>query len=529
MAIWSRLTGAIAGLGIGGAAATAFEPAFEVPRQVAWEGEPNRILDLGTLAHLIAQGLLDEGAAENEAARNGYNPNRLRAMVQVQLKAPDVAEALALWRRGRITEAQVDHALAKSQLEQQYHGAVKELEFGRLDPAVVATAVQRGILPNEGILPVGPPTARGVVEPMPMVDLDPFAEAFASGVNAERLKVEARIVGLPPGPGELLDLLNRGVIERADFLRGVAEGNTRNEWADVLEQLRHYLLSPGQAATLRLKGWKTRAEANALGALRGASAEVMDDLYLAQGRPAAPVQMQTAWARGVDGPDGTPMDRAQFEKGIRESDIRPEWAAMLWGIRFAYPPLFQINRLVQGHAITPAVAVEWATKDRYAPEVLHALAAYWASGTTAAQKEATAATLLDEYEGLFIDEQTLRSALGQLGYHDAALDMEVHLADARRVKKARDAVVKAIHDSYVAHNLTDADAEARLADEQISAEAQALLVREWSHERGVARKTLTPAQIKRAYARNVITLDAAVAELVEHGYTDASARTYLAE
>lgn len=529
MAVWSRLTGAIAAIGIGGAGAAAIEPVLEVPRQKAWSSEPNRVLDLGTIAHLIAQGLLDEAAAEDEAARNGFRPNRLKAMVQVSLAGPPVAEALQLWRRGKITEAQARHALAKARIEQQYHDPILELFYGRLAPADVANAIQQGFMPGDGILPGDPGGTEGITPPVVEVAIDPVAEAKADGVSADRLQVLAELAGLPPGPMELLDLWNRGVITETAVERGIREGHTKTKWTSALKQLRHYLLSPQTAATLRLKGWITRDESLALGRLRGANADVMDKLFLAQGRPAAPQQMATAVARGVDGPDGSPMDRAQFEKGIRESDIRPEWAGMLWGIRFAYPPLFQINRLVQAGAIDAATAVEWATKDRYAPEVVTALHTYWSQGAASKAKELTAAQELTEYEGHYIDRPTLLARLEGLGMAAAEAEAYANLTDARRVITARNQVIARIRSEYVAHKITLQEASAALAATGIPAEAQTRLLAQWEQEYDVYTVVLSAAQIKRAYRKLIFDKPTALDRLRSLGWVAADAEVYLDE
>src|SRR5262249_44674733 len=154
---------------------------------------------------------------------------------------------------------------------------------------------------------------------------DPVEESAASGYDFDRLAALTRIVGLPPGPGELLQLLNRGHIDEVDYFRGISEGNTRNEWAPFLLHLREFILSPRDAAGLRLRGWIDKPTAEAIGALHGASPETMERLYLNRGRPAAPGQMATMAVRGIAGPLGRPMDEEQFLIGIRESDIRPEW------------------------------------------------------------------------------------------------------------------------------------------------------------------------------------------------------------
>src|SRR5205807_6194553 len=135
-----------------------------------------------------------------------------------------------------------------------------DLFFERLDPSVVATAIQRGIMRDPGFLPVGPPTATGKVPAFPVSPLDPVAEAKAQGINEERLFVETAIVGLPLSLQEAASAYFRGIIELADFERAVAEGNTRNEWgAAALAQARQ-ILTASEYAELQLRGFLTADE-----------------------------------------------------------------------------------------------------------------------------------------------------------------------------------------------------------------------------------------------------------------------------
>jgi hypothetical protein len=307
--------------------------------------------------------------------------------------------------------------------------------------------------------------------------------------------VETAITGLPPGPGELLQLVNRGVIHEGDFYRGIAEGDTRVEWGPYLIQLRHHITNPAVAAGLRLRGWRDAQYTYDVGALNGYTPDQMDELYLDRGRPAAPGQMETAWARGIDGPEGRPMDEAQFLKGIQESDIRPEYGPMLWGIRFAYPPLFQINRLRQSNAITTATAVDWATKERYAPEVLTALEAYWntMSGSATA----------------------------------VAVDPSV--------KKAQGQLWTAAHKSFVAGEISSATAQGVLPTAGVAATAVGEVMTIWEAERSLIRAQLSVADIRKALNEDVVnpatgiawTKDEAIAAMVARGYTQADAQTYM--
>src|SRR5207248_2049626 len=94
------------------------------------------------------------------------------------------------------------------------------------------------------------------------------------------------------------------------------------------------------------------------GALTGHTPEQMDLMYKNRGRPLAPVQAFTAWARKAPHPKipGEPdrpgtFDFTDFEEAIRRSDVQTWYAPVLWHDRFAYPPLFQLGRLAQAGAI----------------------------------------------------------------------------------------------------------------------------------------------------------------------------------
>lgn len=519
---WSALEGGIIGGAIGIATADVAKPVLTPAEQDAWARNANKVLDLGTLARLVAQGLTEQGSAAGEASRSGFNANKLAAVVQLMLEAPSVAEAQDLRRRGKITLEQFEHALAKAQIEPQYWQPLEDLIDERLDPAVVATAIQRGLLANEGILPVGPPSAVGRVPPMPMVDIDPVDEAAAAGIDKGRLEVLARIVGLPPGPGELLDMLNRGIIDPPDFYRGIAEGNTRNEWAPFLEQLRHFKLSPTEYASARLRGWIDTETMNEGGALTGASPAQMDLLFKNRGRPATPHQMWLAIRRS----DAT---RADFDRAIVQSDIRPEYAPWLWSIRYSYPSLFQLRNATEAGDITGPRARVILGYEGYEDQDADALVASWTKAKSAGTKELTKAELRDEYEGLHISQADFRAALELLGYTGPAQDLEVALADARRVKAYRDKAIARVYKLYIDHTLDEATARADLATLGVAPDAIGHLVPLWTLERDINVKQLTPAQVKRAYRKGDWTLERATAELLARGYEEADALEYLSQ
>jgi hypothetical protein len=432
-------------------------------------------------------------------------------MVDIANSGPGAAAALQLRRRGLIDDAGLTRALRREGLEDEWLGPLRQLTQVLLSPAELANARQQGFISPDR----------------------QHAESAEHGIDAERSEVLFELAGLPPGAATAQEAANRGLVDRPTFDQMIREGHTKTKYTELLWSLRRAVLSPAEAASARLRTWITAEESYAIGANHGYSREQMDLLFLNRGRPASPAQMWRAWARKITGPRGVPTTFEDHAKAIAISDIRPEYAELLWGIRYQYPTLFQLGRLVQSGAINPATAAQWAEWNLYGPEVVTALTAYWQGiyapgGATGAQlKRLTETELRAEYEGGFLTAAELSAALEKLGYTAAQATMLQHLGDAARVKAYRDKVLGALHKAYVEHSIDDAQATATMTQLPIGGEAQADLLRVWRLERDFARTALTAAQVKRAYRKGLLSRTDATIELEDRGYSASDAGIYL--
>jgi hypothetical protein len=194
--------------------------------------------------------------------------------------------------------------------------------------------------------------------------------------------------------------------------------------------------------------------------------------------------MATAVARGIDGPDGSPMDRQQFLKGIAESDIRPEWGPMLYDSRYLYPPLFQLTRLVQAGAVTADTAAEWATFDRYPPAVVNALHTYWTQSKT---------------------EQTVSTP----------------------ARLATTQARAALHKRFLVDRIDSAGVLSGLELLGSDPAEAGHILEMWTLEKGWLVKPLTPSQIKKLYTQGTITIDEATLALEELHMSEGDATSYL--
>lgn len=523
-------SGMLVGFGVGEAAAAALAPAFEVPKQDAWSRNPHRILNLGDLARLVAEGGVPLDAAVAEAERDGYDRSRVAALAYLAQTVPGVPEALDLWRRGLIGEPAFRHALVKAGLDQRYHDAIAGTKTTRrLDPAVVALAIVRGLIKDPGILPVGPPSEAGKVPSFPVFAVDAEAEALAAGYDLERLSVMVGNMGRPASPQEALAAYWRGAVERVDYERAIAEGDVRNEWRDAIEAASRAIDSPDQAAELVVRGWVDADAGAALAARHGMARADFDRLVELHGRPLSVHQVVTGLARGGDYPGRYENVPEPFRDAIRESSIREEWAELDFANRYNYPSPFVVRALVQGGELTPADAESIFLELGWKPSLAKKVADGLSKTSGGAGKHATATELADEYEAGFISGEEYRTDLAALGYTGHELELELNLGDARRVKRYRDKVVDAIAAAYTSFRLAEQAALAELAVVNVTGSTAQRLVDLWTLQRRDTIRSLTPAQIKKAHKNGLIDGPTALAELEWHDLTPADAATFLAE
>ncbi len=493
--LWSRFFGSAGsqavGVGLGTTAVPALIPAAQYLINQAWDLYPDHPLIAAQLAVGVATGELTEANAVKEARLTGINEDRFKMLVKVADTGPGVARAFDLWRRDELTDARFKAALKKEGMEDGWANDVVKLKWERLTPAQIALGIVRSILDDKGLLVTDLDTGPGKVPRYPVSDIDVLKEAAAQGITEERLRVMVGEIGLPMSPQQAASALFRGLITQTDYNAAIAEGDIRPEWAAKILEQAAQIPSVTDYVQAHLKGWIDAPAMYAGTAKHGMSKADTDLIYLRSGRPAAPGQMATAAARGIDGPDKSPMDKAQFLKGIKESDIRPEWGEMLWDSRFLYPPLFQLTRLVQADAITPEVAREWAIKDRYPPEVVNALFKYWNQPTA-----------------------------GKADTH---------------VAKAETQLWNTLHRSYLAGDTTVDDAKLTLTTLNVPVASQATVIALWDDEARLIRARLTAAQLKKAWAKGVKnpltnlpwTRDEVLAELMDRGWNPQDANTFL--
>lgn len=480
----SALTTAV-GFGVGLALSGVLAPTGTGLEQGVWSSNPNKVLDPETAAKIVAEAVDQLSWGQGEAAQSGINPDRFGLLVNEIIEAPGFGELVRMLRRETIGPDLFRHGLRKAKLDPEWDEGLTDLIDDRLDPAVIATSIQRGTMRDPGYLPVGPPTEVGVVPPMPVSPLDPEVEAAASGINPERLAAMTRIVGLPPAPGELLQLINRGEIQPADFFRGVAEGNTRNEWGPALLTLKRRLLTPHEYEEAALRGVLTPADADAGAALSGMEAADAQLLFEIMGRPLPVHQITTGLERGGSYGGSYTDIPEPYRDAVRRSNIRPEYAGLAHANRYTIPSYFILRAILNDGGMTPADFAQYGKELGWPPDLAEKAADALSGGKT--------------------------------------------VTSDPHVSKAETQLWNALHKAYVDDLSTAADTRADLARLGVADAAQPEVLGLWDTERGLRRRSLTPAQIKKAIGPTGWTEAEATTRLLELGYDADDVATFLAE
>ena len=452
MASIGSTPGIIVGVGVGAAASAAIEPALELPKQNAWKALPHKVLDAATMARLYAQGGVSLDVAQADGLRDGYDKDKINALAYLAQTVPGVAESLDLWRKFDNYDDLWTHSLVKQGLDARYLPYLNKLKQAELlGLGDLAYAVVRGIVPDQGILPVAPPTTTDNIKGFPVVNLDVIAEAARLGFSEDLLKIMIGRSGLSMAPGMAAQGFFRGVLSANDYLLAIAQGDLRTEYGDAVREVSRQILTAGEYSEAELRGYSTTKQRLANTAKHGMSQEDSDLLHLIQGRPVAVHQVTTGLARGGTYPSLYTDVPEPYQAAIRESDIKEPWASIAYHNRYTLPSGFQIKAETQSGDITQAQSEQLLLEAGWDPKWASVFSSSWA---TPKAKSASS-----------------------------------------HVSKAQTQLWGTIHKAYLNHHATDTDARTALTAAGVPADQIDQVLALWQAERDLTRKELTAKQI----------------------------------
>jgi len=401
-----EVVGGIAiGEGVGSAIGDVVEPQLRDLKNTQSAAHPKVPLPGELAARLIAQSRPHPGVDPGtDASYHGYSSPRFDAMIELARVYPTVSEALTMWRRWDAatgdyvaTQTQVKGWLQYGGFSETITAQLMKLREERLDPAVVATGVQRSIFAPPPWLPTPdyspfPPHAGALlsVPSFRATGIDADHEAYDSGLDDERLRVMTALVGLPLSLEQAASAYYRNIISRDAFARAVAEGNTRIEWGPAaLEQARQ-ILTANQYAELQLRGFITETRRRELTAQHGMSEFDSDHLFDILGRSVNVHQIVTGEARGgtYKPPPATLAEQsagipAAFLASLQRGNLRPEYYDLAFANRYTYPSFFAIRGLLTGEVLSADEGYQILLEMGWKPTLARKVADFYGVATTA--------------------------------------------------------------------------------------------------------------------------------------------------
>lgn len=397
--------------------------------------------------------------------------------------------------------------------------AVKDGISVPVSPAVIATAAARGL--NLGDRPTVNMPAWA------------YAQAAMSGVSAEDIDLQASIVGTPPAPQELFELERRGDIGHDDVIRGLKEGDTRDDWVDVLSKLAHGWLTPtdfiraavqSQMTYEDAKLWAEKTGLDTSTALPIDASKVggSDDMFglgwSIAGRPPGPVELANMTLRGIIPKDGRGAGELSFQQGIAESDVKTKWTEALWQLAQYVPPPSEIGSLLERGAVTTAQAIELWRK-RGVPEEIAKGYAYIANQQHIGQDKLLAkGEVLTAYFDHIMDRPTALKYLGLLGFRDGVAEEILDIQDFKREIQAINRVVSRILTTYGNYKLSATHAKGALVGAGLEPGQADQLLSTYERLREAPIRVPSPREISLAAKAGTITEDEALQELANLGY-----------
>lgn len=453
--------GVAVGVGVGGAVGGALEPRLRALQNEAWQRFQSMPLEAQLAASLVASGERELQWGKDEAILNGINGDRFEALVDEIDTAPDLAVLLQLWRRRLISAGDFREGAKKGTIEDKWLDGLAALRDVLLSPAELANARQQGFID-------------------PATQLD---QAARQGVSNDHAEIQFELAGLPPGLMDVgMRLLRRGEISEERFAQYVREGHTKTKYTADLLVLRDEITSPTTAAGLWLRGWLSETEAKRIGALSGYGPEQMEHLYLNRGRPATVRQVHIGYARGAQLP-GAKNEEEAIRTAVKQSNIRPEYADLLYEGRFTMPSPFVLRALTEDGTFSEEDARTILLWSGWVPDYAAKAARKWAGGGAG--------------------------------------------PSTKWADRARSRVFTDAWNDYLDGNADDADFRALLQAVGATGAEQDTIVTLATTVRGRTRRDLTQAQILKLYKKSIWIREQALAALLDLGMDEGDANDLL--
>lgn len=455
----------------------------------------SQIFDPDMAADLASRGIITHDKAVSEAAGGGFDGEHVSNMIDAAYNRPTWSFALQMWNRGLISETDVNQSLQYAGVPDYWWPYIKDMRRELLSPADWAlAALRRNVTTDEAA-----------------------AGAAMWGLNADDFNTLMLNTGEPPGTMQLLEAYRRKFIDEATLVKGILQSRVRDEWIPTLEKLRYAPMSTAAAANAVVRGYLSDADGADIAQQNGLEPDHWQYVLKSNGRPPSHEQLATLYLRGI-------IDQAQFEQGIRESDIKDKYITDVFDLRVRFLPLFEARTLLNAGEITGKTFTEQLLVQGYQKDVIDEILKAAGTGKKVTAKHLTAADYTDLFDAGILDRDNTLHGLESIGYtaDDAATIITV--AETKSQAKLTTELVTNIRNQFNRFKLDAAQADSELEAIGILKVERDRLVQGWTEVRPQGTRTLTEAQVLKALKDKAITSNDAYNRLRGLGLDDVDAK-----
>jgi len=456
-------------IGVGTSIGTVFNNLLAPATESLIAASPRLPLAAGIAAQAEVFGLGFLDSNSREAARSGINGDRFKTMVEIAYNRLSVAEIQEAQRRGAIPPGDLDRVLQLAGSD-TYSSVIRAgLAANLLTPADAALAVLRGAISQD----------------------EGERIAKLNGLDAHDFGVLVLNTGEPPGLQELQEALRRGFIDTGRFDRGVKQSRVRDEWIDVVTELRYSPMDTSDAVRAVVQNYLTRDEAATIADHNGLAPGMIDVLLKVEGNPLSPGELFELWNRNV-------IDQGTVEQGLRESHLKDKYIPAALHLRERLPEGRQVVTMLERGGLTVEQAHTILAELGYQPMIANAIIKTGTSSRTSAHRALTEAMVVALYEAEAVTAQDAARMLEALGYSATEVAFILRLADLRAEHTYQQSAITHLRAAVVARHLTVQDASSQLDQLGVTAGQRDRLLHLWEIEQSATVHRLTAAQILRA-------------------------------
>jgi hypothetical protein len=192
---------------------------------------------------------------------------------------------------------------------------------------------------------------------------DAADEAKDWGVNPSRFSELVKITGNPPGPQELAELWNRGLISERDFEHGVRTGRIRTEWIDPLKGFRDRLLSPAELAEAAVRDQAGDVNVDHEARAAGLTPARFELLQKVAGNAPPVGQLIELLQRGK-------LSEGEVRTALTDHGVRPQYLDAVLDLRHYLLPPSDVIRLAVHEVYTPRLRDKYRLDEELPDELV---------------------------------------------------------------------------------------------------------------------------------------------------------------